>query len=109
PIDSPMYFQLTTLSKVGTDENPAQPDVLLSANNGAGVVGDIQTLSVGPLGTSQSTPVFLLIGVGSRQPFTIYIDLYAALTGSASTALSDGVLNGKSAAVRAKTIVGPYQ
>src|SRR5205807_10668748 len=81
----------------------------LSANNGAGVVGDIQTLSVGPLGTSQSTPVFLLIGVGSRQAFTIYIDLYAALTGSASTALSDGVLKGKSAAVPAKTIVGQYQ
>src|SRR5207245_5578696 len=68
-LSPPFFFKILTLSKNGTDQNPAQPDKLLSADNGAGVAGDIQTLAIGGLSTGASTPVSFLVGIGSRQSF----------------------------------------
>jgi hypothetical protein len=92
PIGAPIFFKLLDLSKVGPDQMPSQPDVLLSADNGNGRVGDIQTLAIGSLGTGASTPVSFLVGIGSRQRFSIYVDLYVVEQGSAVTASDDGGL-----------------
>jgi putative Ig domain-containing protein len=87
PMNGTFMFRITNLSKNGPDQIPSQPNVLLSADNGAGKVGDTQTLvGVTSLGTGQSTPVSFLIGIGSRQSFNFYIDLYMILPGSAATA-----------------------
>jgi hypothetical protein len=73
----PMFFKITELHKSSPDVNPAQPNRLLSADNGAGDVGDIQTLPLSTFGTSQTTDTVFDIGLGSRQPFSISVALYA--------------------------------
>ncbi|MBX7223663.1 MAG: putative Ig domain-containing protein [Blastocatellia bacterium] len=72
PIAGPMYFKISQLNSV-----PAgNPNRLKTADNGAGAVGDIQTVA-GGLGTGASTPVTFVIGVATtRVPFQFYIDLY---------------------------------
>lgn len=75
-LSSPIYFIVQQISKAGTDQNPSQPDVLLSADNGSGTVGSLQTLSVTSLATNQTTPVTFLLGLGSRQAFTFFVNLY---------------------------------
>ena len=89
PITSPIYLKLTGLAKNGTDQAPTQLDKLLSATNGAGVAGDIQNV-IASLAAGQSTPLTLLVGIGSRQSFSMFFDLYTILPGVASTAV-DGV------------------
>src|SRR5207245_2000560 len=82
PITSPMYFIVTDLYKLFGDQNADQPDLLLSADNHAGKMGDRQTLTTGPLQTNQTAPVSFLVGIGSRQPFEFYVDLYTSADGS---------------------------
>ncbi|HYR45193.1 MAG TPA: Ig domain-containing protein [Terriglobia bacterium] len=91
-LGSPVFFKITDLRKVGTDLNPAQPDKLLSADNGAGLVGDIETVGMASLGTGASTPVTFLIGIGSRQAFRFGIDLYGVVPGTAITSLDNVTL-----------------
>jgi len=108
PIIGPMYFKLTYLGKVGNDENPARPDVLLSVDNG---VEDVQTLSVQSLATGQSTPVSFLVGIGSRQKFEILVEFYAVLNGSAVTSSEEGIAKhtaARAASTRA-TVLGRFQ
>ena len=62
--------------------NPSQPDKLLSADNGAGIIGDTQQIA-SALGTNQSTALPLLIGVGSRQSLNLWFDVYTVVAGSA--------------------------
>jgi len=88
PIAAPIFFKLIDLSKVGPDEIPSQPDILLTADNN-GRAGDIQTLPIGSLGTGASIPVAFLVGIGSRQRFSILVDLYVVQQGSAVTASDD--------------------
>ncbi|HYR43714.1 MAG TPA: LamG-like jellyroll fold domain-containing protein, partial [Terriglobia bacterium] len=92
PITSAMYFIVTDLYKLFGDQNPDQPDLLLSADNHAGTMGDRQTLITGPLQTNQTAPVSFLIGIGSRQPFEFYVDLYTSADGSPLTASDSGIL-----------------
>ena len=106
-LSPPFFFKILTLSKNGTDQNPAQPDKLLSADNGAGVAGDIQTLAIGGLSTGASTPVSFLVGIGSRQSFRYYIDLYAVPPGTALTALDSEKFAGPGAS--AATLLGRFQ
>jgi hypothetical protein len=106
-LSSPFFFKITTLSKNGTDQNPAQPDKLLSADNGTGTVGDIQTLPIGGLSTGAFTPVSFLVGIGSRQSFSLFLDLYAVPPGSALTALDNEKLAGLN--VSAATLLGHFQ
>ena len=106
PIIGPIYFKLTYLGRVGSDENPAQPNVLLSADNG---VGDVQTLLVPSLATGQSTPVSFLVGIGSRQRFQIFVELYAVLTGSAVTFSEEGITKAAKAASTSPTLLGGFQ
>jgi hypothetical protein len=107
---SPVFFKITELSKVGTDLNPLQPDKLLSADNGAGVAGDIQTVPIASLANGASTPVSFLIGIGSRQPFRFFVDLYAVPPGMAITSLANETLKSPVAATpAAATLLGRYQ
>src|SRR6266446_5307526 len=107
PIIAPMFFKLTYLGKVGNDENPAQPNMLLSVDDG---IGEVQTLSVESLGNGQSTPVSFLVGIGSRQRFQIAVELYAVLSGSAVTYSEEGITKhtaGK--ASTSATLLGRFQ
>jgi hypothetical protein len=82
PATAPFYFRVTTLQKNGTDQNPAQPNKLLSADNTLGVVGDLQTLGVPSLATtSPGTAASFLIGIGSRQNFAFFVDFYCTSAG----------------------------
>ncbi|MBX7219978.1 MAG: hypothetical protein K1Y36_08525 [Blastocatellia bacterium] len=77
------FFRVTQLNKVGTDLFPGQPYRLRSANNGAGVVGDTQTVPIGSLAPGGSFPVNFGVGIGGgRQPFQLFVDLYAVTTAS---------------------------
>lgn len=104
-VSSPIYFKITELGKVGTDLNPSQPDRLLSADNGAGVVGDIQTVAVASLANGASTPVSFLIGIGSRQRFRFFVDLYGVLPGTALTSLNNEIAKATSGA----TLLGHFE
>src|SRR6266478_1909449 len=58
------------------------------------MVGDRQTLTMGPLphdGTAEVYPP-LVIGIGSRQPFELYVDLYTSPLVSPMMASDSGVL-----------------
>ncbi|HYR83112.1 MAG TPA: Ig domain-containing protein [Terriglobia bacterium] len=90
PIATPLFFKLVELKKLGTDQDPAHPDRLTSADNGGGVSGDIQNLAVSSLLTGQSAPVSFRVGLGSRQPFSFFVELYSVLSGSAMTAPDEG-------------------
>ncbi|HYR83881.1 MAG TPA: LamG-like jellyroll fold domain-containing protein [Terriglobia bacterium] len=93
-ITSPVYFVVTDLHKLYGDQNPDQPDLLLSADNHAGTVGDWQTLTMGPLPHDGTAAVYppLVIGIGSRQPFELYVDLYTSPSVSPMMASDSGVL-----------------
>ncbi|MBX7218566.1 MAG: hypothetical protein K1Y36_01355 [Blastocatellia bacterium] len=79
----PMFFRVETLAKVGTDLAPGQPYTLLTADNQAGLPGDVQTLPLGTLGGGQTYPVTFTVGIaGARQPFRIDVALYAATNNS---------------------------
>jgi hypothetical protein len=95
-VNTAIYLKITTLQKQGTDLIPSQPDKLLSADNGAGVVGDTQQV-IAALGAGQSTPLSLLVGIGSRQRFTIFFELYTILSGSAMTAVDENTFKGAAA------------
>jgi hypothetical protein len=87
PLSAPIFFKLTKLDKLGTDSNPAQPDKLLSADSGAGLPGDSQSLSLSNgFASAASTNVIFNIGLGSRQQFTFVVELYGYLMGSSLTA-----------------------
>jgi hypothetical protein len=93
-LTSSIFFKITQLSKIGTDQNPAQPNKLISADNQAGETGDIQSLlSLDGFASGTSTNVTFQIGLGSRQQFTFTIGLFGALT-SGLTA-DDATLKGK--------------
>lgn len=85
PITSPMYFQLTQLSKINNDDNPEQPNMLLSADDGFGLTGDFQSVGISSLATGQMTPVVFLVGMGSRQAFAINVELYTGIPGNPLT------------------------
>lgn len=72
----PIYFQIFNLSKVGTDLDPTRPNRLLSADNGAGVNGDLQTVSTSGISSGGSIPVTFNVGLGSRQTFNFFVNLY---------------------------------
>jgi hypothetical protein len=84
-LDDPIFFKVTGLDKLGTDLNPAQPNKLLTADNGAGLTGDIQSFPFGALATAASANVTFQIGLGSRQQFTFAADLFGLLVGSPVT------------------------
>jgi len=86
PITTPLFFKLVQLAKSVPDLDPAHPDRLTSADNGGGVAGDNQNIGVSSLASGKSTPVSFRVGLGSRQPFALYVDLYTVLSGSADTA-----------------------
>jgi hypothetical protein len=74
----PVYFRISELSKLGPDQNPSQPDLLWSADNQAGEIGDTQSVAVPFLMAGETTPVNFVIGIGSEQPFRLSLDLYGA-------------------------------
>jgi hypothetical protein len=76
-LGSPIYFIVRQISKGGTDQNPSQPDLVLSTDNGSGTVGSVQTLPLTSLAKSATTTVTFLIGLGSRQEFSFTADFYA--------------------------------
>ena len=75
-ITSGLYFQVVELRKLGTDQAPGFPDILLSADNMYGSVGDTQTVPVNSLASNQTIPLSFSIGLGSRQTFQFFADLY---------------------------------
>lgn len=98
-ISAPLYFQITTLSK--TTGNPATPDKLLSADNGAGVVNDIQTLNLNSLpnatlANGATMLASLNVGIGERVPFTIFVNALSVPAGASM----------KSAIARDKQVFG---
>ena len=84
PISAPLFFKLINLSKLGPDQMPSQPNVLLTADNGFGHVGDVQKLAIESLEPGASVPLSFLVGIGSRQQFSIFVDFYAVQQGSAA-------------------------
>jgi len=104
-VNSPLFFKITQLIKNGTDQNPAQPNKLRSADNGAGVVGDFQTLGISSLATNASTPVTFLVGIGSRQSFNFFVDLYGVQPGTAKISLDSKILK----ATTNMTLLGHFQ
>ena len=106
PITSSLVLQLTDLHKLFPDQAPDHPNVLLSADNGFGTVGDVQTLSINSLGTNQYAQFSILIGIGSRQTFVIEVTLKTGASGSPSTA-ADGSLKALAVSVpSAGTVIG---
>jgi hypothetical protein len=90
-IGGPMFFKITQLAKIGTDQQPSQPNKLLSADNQDGVVGDIQSISTDTLSTGQSASSTFLVGLGSRQTFRISVALFAVPLVSLMTADTAGL------------------
>jgi hypothetical protein len=82
----PVFFKIVQLAKIGTDTNPAQPNKLLTADNGAGMEGDTQTVFPLSFKNGDSTNLSFQVGLGSRQPFTISLDLFGVPPGNALTA-----------------------
>jgi Putative Ig domain len=82
---SAIYLQITALNYNSPPPGGTPPDKLLSADNGAGVVGDTQQI-ITTLGAGQSVRLPLLFGIGSRQPFSFFFDVYTILPGAALTA-----------------------
>ena len=86
-LSGPIFFKITELDKLGPDLNPAQPNKVRSADNGAGLPGDMQSLSLSNgFASAASTTVSFQIGLGSRQQFTFRVELFGFLTGSSLTA-----------------------
>jgi len=85
-LGGPVFFKVIELDKIAPDLNPAQPDKLLTADNGPGVTGDIQSLPLSGFPTTASTDVTFQIGLGSRQQFTFIADLFGLFGGSPITA-----------------------
>jgi hypothetical protein len=84
---SQLYFKVSGLQKYYGDVS--KPNKLLTADNGAGIPGDVQTVNLQgkDLGTGQSKPVSFTLGIGTHNTFTISLDLYMVASGSAMTAL----------------------
>src|SRR5260370_28437702 len=83
-LGNPIFFKITELDKLAPDLNPAQPDKLTSADNAAGLAGDVQSLGLpaNVLGCcAASTDVQFHIGLGSRQQFRFAADLFGILQG----------------------------
>lgn len=80
-INSPIFFKIVQLVKFGVDQNPSVANRLLTADSLCGTAGDLQTLGVGSLSTSVPVPVSFLIALGSRQTFSILVDLYTIMPG----------------------------
>src|SRR6267142_526113 len=103
PISAPLFFKLINLSKLGPDQMPSQPNVLLTADNGFGHVGDVQKLAIESLGPGASVPLSFLVGIGSRQQFSIFVDFYAVQQGSAAAPEDAGLKELSLAASAGKT------
>ena len=88
---SQLYFKVSTFQKYYGDVS--KPNKLLTADNGQGVIGDIQTVNLQgkDLATGQSKPVSFTLGIGTHNTFTISLDLYMVPSGNAMTVL-DGVV-----------------
>ena len=90
-VNSPIYLQLTALAKIGADLDTQHPDRLVNPDSGQqGIVGDTKQIAT-TLNFSQSTPLTLLVGIGSKQKFSLWFDLYTVLPGAALT-VSNGVV-----------------
>ena len=74
-INAPVYLKVVTLNKISTNQNPALPDTLQSADNGNGIVGDTQQIAPS-LGAGQSTPLPLVFCIGTPQSFSFFFDIF---------------------------------
>jgi hypothetical protein len=85
-LGNPIFFKVVQLDKLAPDLSPAQPDKLLTADNGPGLAGAVQSFPFTPFASGASANVTFTIGLGSRQQFTFIADLYGLLGGSPVTA-----------------------
>jgi hypothetical protein len=102
-----LYFRVTDLRKYA-----GSPLIkLLSADNGQGVAGDIQTVNLQgvPLGTGQPKTVSFTLGIGSHSTFTINLDLMMVATGSALTAHATSLKASSEVQMTEPILLGRYQ
>lgn len=84
-INAPIYFQIVDLSKIGPDQAPGKPDLLITADNRAGTIGDRQSTNATALTVNGTINTTFVIGLGSRQPFNFLVDLFGTATSTVAT------------------------
>jgi hypothetical protein len=103
---SKLYFKVSVFQKYYGDFS--KPNRLLTADNGGGIIGDIQTVNLQgqDLDTGKSKPISFTIGIGTHNTFMISLDLYMLPSGSAMTALDRAVF--KDATIDTPNLLGKF-